>query len=266
MFNYLGKLCLFAYVVLCLIALAWSAGLYLQFTDWGWKEPRQDLDTRIPSEFDKSMALVKQAVRSRDVTLAYVKPAQDALIEAERYYPTNHLFYIQELEKLRGEPLVGKGSFAEAKEAIEVKALKVSEDGKGPAIPLNKALVGRPELADKIEGLDKTLVAYRAELEKVKEETVKVEKDIEKILAETQKITFALTGKDDAGKKLTYGLYELVDAEYQALVQARKEREEFKPQWARQLEEARTYVERRAVLERRLAQLRGALAKGRPGS
>lgn len=259
MINYLGKLFVFAYVLLALIAMAWSVGLFLQFTDWGWKEPRQDLDTRIASEYDKSTAVVKQAVRARDAILPLVKPAEEALVDAEDYYPKNHIFYLQQLENLRGEPLPGKPSFTPAKDAIEVKTLKTADEGKGPALPLDKAQVGKPQFDQKIEGLDKTWVTYRADLEKIKEETVKVEKEIEKILAETQKVTFQLTGKDDAGKKLTYGIYELLDAEYQALVQARKELDEFKPSWARRLDEARTYVERRAVLQQALDRLRKSL-------
>jgi hypothetical protein len=252
MLNYLGKTLVFVHFALSVTALTWAGGLFLQFTDFGWKEPKQDLDVRIASEFDKSAAAVKIAVRARDIALPLIKPAQDSLAQAERIYPQNHLYYVRELEKLRGEPLPGKAGTIEAKDTIDVTEFK-GLDG-----PL---WLGKPVPGAKIEGLDKSLLKYRKIYEDRKEEIAAEEVAIQKVLADTTKITQNLTGKNEAGMRVMLGIYDLVDAEYLALTEARKEREELKPIWAQRLEEARLYTERRSVLENTLSRLQRALKR-----
>jgi hypothetical protein len=257
--NFMGKSLVFLHTLISLVAMAWAIGLFLQFTDWGWKEPRQELETRIASEFDKSAAALKLAVKARDMVLPPIKPAHDRIAEAEARYPANHLFYLQELEKLRGEPLLpGKASFLAAKGAFEAKEFK------GPGLPLdNNKATGKPILETKIEGLEKPLLEYRSDLDKVKGEVVKVEKDIEAVLEKTKEITYTLTGMDDTGKKVTIGLYDLVDAEYESLTRARAEYEDLKPIWAQTLEEARLYSTRRVGLETILDSLKKTAATRR---
>src|SRR6185503_11045415 len=96
------------------------------------------------------------AVKARDLVLPPVQPAQLRRDDAEAQYPVNHLFYLQELEKLRGEPVVpGKASFVDAKGAFEAKEIK------GPGLPLEgNKITGKPILDARIEGLDKPLVTY----------------------------------------------------------------------------------------------------------
>lgn len=250
MLNYLGKLFVLIHTLLSVVAMTWALGLFLDLTDWGWKEPRQELEGKIASEYDKSAAALKQAVRVRDLVYPAVKPARDALRDAESQFPQNHLFYVQELKKLR-----------DSTDPIEVRELKTEPDPKGK-------VTGKPVFDAKLEGLDKSLVAYAMELQTAKEEAVKVEEEITDVLKETQKVTFQLTGKDDSGKQVTYGLYDLVDAEYKALTRARQEKDELKPIWAQSLEEARLYTVRRNALEQRVRQLEKALgpAPKRPGS
>jgi hypothetical protein len=266
MINLLGKSMVFLHTLISLVAMTWAVGLFLQFTDWGWKEPRQELDVRIASEFDKSAAALDQAVRVRNLVLPAVAPAEAALADAEAQYPKNHIYYLQEIEKLRGEPLLpGKPSFVEAKGAFEVKDFKNLDEFKGRPAFDNGKITGKPVFDNKIEGLEKPLVAYRADLEKLKEDVTKVQKQIEAVLDETGKITFNLTGMDDTGKKTSgaIGLYDLVDAEYRFMTQARHEFEEIKPIWAQTLEEARLYTLRRAVLEQTLERLKKAAAARR---
>jgi hypothetical protein len=232
-------------VLISLVAMTWAAGLFLQFTDWGWKEPRQELDVRIPSEYDKSVAALKQAVRARDLVLPAVKPAELLLADAESHYPQNHLFYVQQVQRLR-----------DSAEPIEIKAIKT------PNLPLdNGKQTGKPILEDKIDGLDKSLVRYGEDLEKVKEENVKVQKEINALVDQSQQLTYLLTGKNNAGERETFGLYEMVDAEYGALTAARREKEELKPSWADTLEEARRYKQRRVGLEKTLDRLKKAWAR-----
>src|SRR5262249_12083200 len=39
--NNLGKLMVLLHLALSMLALTWAASIFLQFTDWGWKEPRK---------------------------------------------------------------------------------------------------------------------------------------------------------------------------------------------------------------------------------
>jgi hypothetical protein len=252
MINFLGKSLVFIHTLISLLAMTWAAGLFLQFSDWGWKEPHQELDgTKIASEFDKSSAALKQALRGRDLTVPFAAPAYKALIAVEERFPGQHLYYIEELEKLRGAPRPKKPALVEYKENIAVMTVK------SPAGPLDKT-----GLEDKVEGLDKSLVAYRADLETVKEKNVEKEKEYEKVVEKSAEVTYQLTGKDDTGKKTSgnIGLYDLLDAEYQFLTEARKERDELKPIWAETLNEADNYSRRREVLERSLDRLKKAAA------
>lgn len=101
MVNKLGKALVLAQVALSVLAMTWAAGIFLQFTDWGWREPRKELDVRVASEYDKRAAALKETLKARDLALVRVKPAQDALRDAQQRFPANHLYYVQELARLR---------------------------------------------------------------------------------------------------------------------------------------------------------------------
>ena len=107
MMNRIGKGLVLVNTAASLVALAWAAGVFFQFTDWGWKEPRSELGLRIPSEYDKRTATFKEAVKARDMALPALQPAWASLREAEERFPQNHLFYNQELARLRSstEPI-----------------------------------------------------------------------------------------------------------------------------------------------------------------
>src|SRR5205807_10367081 len=91
--NRIGKGLVLVNTAASLVALAWAAGVFFQFTDWGWKEPRSELGLRIPSEYDKRTATFKEAVKARDMALPALQPAWASLREAEERFPQNHLFY-----------------------------------------------------------------------------------------------------------------------------------------------------------------------------
>ena len=50
--NKIGKTLVFLNLVLSLMALTWAGAIFLQQVDWGWKEPRKEIDGRVPSEID----------------------------------------------------------------------------------------------------------------------------------------------------------------------------------------------------------------------
>jgi hypothetical protein len=121
MFNIIGKALVLVYAACCLAGLALAVMVFFEFIDWGRAEPRVQAgestksgsnDLRIASEFDKSVVIYNDAVASRNLALLAVPPAENALREIESYFGKNHLFYVDELKKLR----VGDG-------AVDVKAI-----------------------------------------------------------------------------------------------------------------------------------------------
>src|SRR4051794_16614232 len=150
--NRIGKGLVLLRAAISILALSWAAGLFLQFTDWGWKEPRTDLGLRIPSEYDKRVAAFKEAVKARDLAMPAMQPARARLREAEERFGPNHLFYVQELARLRSSP-----------DPIEVRYVKRA----GPIVlDTPDKPIGRPVLEEKVEGIAKSFDAYRADLKK----------------------------------------------------------------------------------------------------
>lgn len=239
MFNFIGKALVVFHTMLSLLLLTWAASLYLNATDWGWVNPRVELDQRIASEFDKSVVVLNEAAVLRDRALVRVPPAQAALREAENQFPRNRLWYVAELTKLRT-----------GQEPIEVKAVEgpVTLDTPGKAI-------GKPVLDTTIEGVTKSHQAYLAELKQTQQQIDKVEQEIRDVIESANKLTYQLTGKDDAGMKVQHGLYDLIDIEYQTQKRLKEERTYLQPQWAQTVQEARTFAQRRAGLEAILSRI-----------
>src|SRR5438067_1407990 len=104
MMNKIGKGLVLLHTALCLLALTWAGALLLQMVDWGWAQPRvTDTKERIASELDKRVAAVNEAVKARDRVLPALARSQEAWFDAMDRYGDNHLFYRNELEKLRTE-------------------------------------------------------------------------------------------------------------------------------------------------------------------
>jgi hypothetical protein len=241
MINFIGKALVVLHTVLSLVALAWAFVIYYEFIDWGRVEPRLEQGVRIPSEFDKSKVVFEDAVKGRNLVMAYVPEARASLREAEARFPENHLYYVALLKQLR-----------EGEGAIDVKAIKaegpVATDTPGKA-------VGKVVPEVKLEGITKSQKAYHAELTDVQKEIDGVEKEIREWVEKNKDLTFQLTGKDDAAKRVKYGLYDLIDMEYQIQQRLKTEKEYLQPQWAQALEEARLFTLRRAGLEETLSRL-----------
>ena len=242
MINFLGKTLVVVHTLLCLVGMTWAAALYLQFTDLGWKVPRQHLDQSIPSEFDKSVASIKVALQGRDLVLPGVRPPQDALRVTANYLPGNHLFYVNELERLRSSPnpIVVKGV---------AEGLDYLEATKAPGL-------GRPKLDVEIKGIDKSYDAYLADLQAKHKEIDVEQAAIRDTIEETRKINFQLTGKDDAGESKTKGIYDLLDVETQTQSRLKAEREYMQPFREQAVEEARLFQLRRVGMERTLQRLK----------
>jgi hypothetical protein len=244
MFNTLGRVLVVAFTALSLLLLTWSVSLYLNGIDWGWVSPRVELDQRIASEYDKSVVAFNDAVKMRDHALAVVPAAQAALRAAEAQFPANHLYYVAELKRLQTAP-----------EPIEVKAI-------GSALALDKAgKLGKPVLDTKVDEVTKSYQAYLGDLKKTYADIDAVEADLREVVEKSKKLTFQLTGKDDAGKKVQHGLYDLIDIEYRTQTRLKEEREYLRPIWSQALNEAQGFAQRRGNLELTLERLKKAREK-----
>jgi hypothetical protein len=237
--NRIGKSLVLANTAASIIALSWAAGVYFQFTDWGWKEPRSELGLRIPSEYDKRTAAFNEAKRARDMAIPALAPAWASLHAAEERFPQNHLFYKQELARLRS-----------ATDPIEVK--QISKKGGPVVLDTPGKPIGKPVLEDKVEGVTKSYDAYLADLKNINEQIKKEIVQIRDWTAKAEKITFQLGGKD----KNTVGIYDLVEAEKKAQDQARSEKDYLQPIWASARNQAEVLSELREHLEEQLKRLR----------
>lgn len=260
MINFFGKSLVVMHTGLALIALAFALGSYFSVIDWGWKEPRFSLEVRgeqerkdkkqlpgigplrIASEIDKRTAALNEAAKARNQVLPAVARNQAAWRASAQQLPVNHLVYAQVLAGLRNAP----GKF-------DIKALEYNKNGEPVLDPPN---IGMTREGEKVTGINQSYQTYLEDLKKVDEELDKVTKDTLRWIAKTKDVTFNLTGKDDAGKPVQAGIYELIDREFEEQKQAKFENEYLVPRWARALEEAELFRERREVLEETLTRLK----------
>jgi hypothetical protein len=252
MTNSIGRALVLVHTLISLFALCLAILVYFEAVDWGRAEPRLSRgepakgasnDLRIASEYDKSAVIFKDAETARNLVVPLLAPAEASLREAEARFPQNHLFYVAELKKLR-----------EGDEPIEVKA--IAANGIPTDTPGKR--IGKPIPEVKVEGLDRSLAAYRALLATEQKKLDPVESEIRKYAEADQKITYNLTGKGDDGKKQMHGLYELVDQEFKNQQLLIQERDYLQPQWATAVESARRFGERRTSLEATLRTLQKA--------
>jgi hypothetical protein len=238
MMNRIGKGLVLIHTAISILALSWAAGLFLQFTDWGWKEPRTDLGQRVPSEYDKRVAAFKEAVKARDLSLPGLVPARVSLRKAEDRFPQNHLDYKKELTRLEKSP-----------DPIDVKYIK-----RAGAIVLDVPVIGKPVQEEKVNGIAKSYVSYIADLKKINQDIDIQTKEILDWTNKAQGITFLLTGKDilDKDVKNYKGIYALLEVEKQAQDQAKFEKEYLQPIWARAIEESDILSDRRGRLQETL--------------
>ncbi len=255
MMNLLAKALVLVHTVLCIMGMGWAIMIFLQERDYGYMEPFRDVlkwtqDGKVesavlyPSEYDKSVAAVIDAGRTRDRTYWQVKPAVDSIRAAEPHLPANHLFYRAELERLRN-----------SKDPIEVKRLK----GAGIVLDPKEGTFGKPVPEDKaLDMITKSQIVYQDDLKKLFKDIDAVDEEIRKTVETTKKITGELTGTDDLNKYIQPGLYQLIDLEFRSQAQIKIETDEIKPYWSKAVEQSRLFQYRRADLEATLQKLQRA--------
>ncbi|MFO0965294.1 MAG: hypothetical protein U0793_06870 [Gemmataceae bacterium] len=251
MMNTVAKTLVLFHLGLAILALTWATGLYLQFLDYGWLEPRLQLDKRVASEFDKRVvaheharAGVERAVR--DVN-AYVKK----LHQARENFAQNDLLYLAELEAL---------SSAIAKDGKDLKFK--APHFKGGTLALTRPEpYAAPDLSENLKGIVKSYKGYREEfLDTVKKIDVEMKKDRDWI-AKHAEISSLLNGKHVGKDIVEPGLYDLIEEEDRAQKQAKYELDYLEKIWAPVLQEAEVFVERRVRLQKTLDDLLASRVK-----
>jgi hypothetical protein len=251
MTNNLAKGLVLVHTVLSIAAMTWASTVVLNMKDFGWVEPYRAVTqintdgsektaVRYISEYDKSVAALKDAAKIRDLTYAQVKPAIESMQNAEQYYPGNHLFMMAELKKLQ-----------EAPGDIEVKRLK---DG-GLKLETPDSNLGKPLFDDKLDGVTKSFKTYLGELQKLHDEIDTVETDLRKLIIDTRTFTRDLTGTNEMNKYVQPGLYQLADQEFKTQEKIKLEIDAIKPHWSKAVEQARLFRYRYDALKAREKEL-----------
>lgn len=259
--NTLGKFLVFVQVVFSVLATTFAGAIYLQKIDWGWKEPRKDLYLRVPSEIDKRTAAVIEALRIKEMAMGKadmpgtLKASQAALAEAEPRFAQNHIWYAQNLVKLRSGPDPFDIN------ADPVKEVKIVGGVVQLDTPIDKPRAGRPVLENPLPAIEKSYDKYAEDLKKIQDDIDKVEVNIKQLIAKEKETTFKLTGKDDAGMVVRIGLYTLFVDEKHMQDQMKFETDYLQPLWVEALDRAELFYERRERLEKTLAGMTGELKR-----
>ena len=252
--NFIGKGLVVVHTLFSLAGLLLAVVIYFEFVDWGRAEPRVAAgeplakggsnDQRVPSEYDKNVVIFNDAVIGRNLAIPGMKPAEARLLEAEQHFAQNDLAYAAELRKLRTDP----GEFQV--NAIPADGVPTDTPGKS---------IGKPIPSVPVEGLTKSLRTYKGELERELEKLEPLGVEIRAWAKKNQEISYQLTGKDENGKKVTHGLFGLIDQEFKNQQLLKEERDYLQPQWAYTVAAASRFGARRAGLEETLAGLKKAL-------
>jgi hypothetical protein len=242
--NNIGKTLVLINLALSLLFLALGLSIFLQQLDWGWKEPRKDVTgtARLASEIDQRTAAVNDALKAIELVRAPLKNAADNLaqVEAGPWFAANHLWYRDTLADLRS-----------SSRPLDVKEIKYNKG----ALVLDGRALGRPVLQDSI-GLVKSYEAYGRDLVAVQKEIDQAQKDIKDLVAEEQKLTYQVSGKDNAGKDV--GILALLEKEHQLQVRLKFEKDYLLPRWVGALDEVDLFLERRQRLDATLEKLKKA--------
>jgi hypothetical protein len=276
MINFVGKSLVMLHTMLSLMGMAWALMIIFQSRDLGYASPNMDvLETTqdgapkkaivYASEYDRSLAALTDAGRTRDRVYAQVQPAIDSVRSAEPFLSDNHLFYVAQKKRLM-----------ESKTPIEVRRLKngglTLEAPLGKPIPEQNVVAltfhdastdmkGNIEVKDRTEFLTKSLEMYAEDLKvllgHIDPKTKKVtkgkidliEEEIQGIVERTQEYTYQLTGKNKLDEYEQPGLYKLFDLEFDAQTRIKKEQDDIKPYWSQAIEKARLLRYRKLDLE-----------------
>jgi hypothetical protein len=223
--NRIGKGLVLIHTAASLIALSWALGVFLQFTDWGWTEPRSEFGFRVPSEYDKRAASFKDAVKTVAATVPYLAPARTAWHQAEERFGANHLFYVEELARLHGS----------TEATLVVKPVKMAGE-----VVLDTPRIGKPAFDEPIKEVTKSYASYVADLKALNDDIQTKNKELREWTEKAEKITALLNAKDKDGqrRKDAVGIYDLLEVEKKAQDQADAEKEYLQPIWAQARNEA----------------------------
>ena len=244
MINFLGKSLTLLFTMFSVMALVLAFVIFMQFPDLGWTDPRRvviDVEkkdgsdvfkyARVGSIFDKTAAALFDAYRAKEVALPSLDPNLKALRDVEDHWPSNRIFFDNEMRKIRG--VGGKDG------DIVIKDL---EDG---ANPLDKARVGKPKLGQEVTGVTKTIAFSKVKHAQIRDEQIERTKKIDAKLDELEKITVQIAA-----------IIKDVDREYKLQEKVKEEFAYLQPAWARALEEARTELQRQKGLKATVEQLK----------
>jgi hypothetical protein len=202
---------------------------------------------RHASIYDKSQAALTEAAKTRDLAYSYVKPALASLRTTEPILADNHLHYTAELKKLREGP-----------DPIVVKRLEAAGTVLEGNNPLGKPLTD----AAPVKGFNvtKSIVGYSADLKELMNQIDGVEVKIREKINQTKAFTGKLTGTDETNKYEQPGLYQLIDLEYKAQQDIKKEIATVTRPKEKAMEDARLYRIRRIDLQETLDHLKSLAA------
>ncbi len=260
MINLLGKTLVVLNLALSVVFLAFATAVYMNKVDWGWKEPRKQLNARVPSEIDKRTAAVKSFLRLRDEVEAALAKEQMDLEANEQIWGDYHLDYAHMIDQLYNAAgdikvqniKIEKGVLAENKtqpgKPMLQDAIVVYTDGAGNKTPVTKSFKELDEMQRKLQAEAKKLTQdLVAETEKQKETT--------DLIAGIY---------DPKGKKIKIGIHDAIEEEKQLQKTVMQTIETIEPVWVRKLVDSQILVERRDALLARLKELQGKTAEKKP--
>ncbi len=239
MVNNLGKSLVLFQVALSTILVTWATAIFLSPIDWGkreaskaWHDPAEGKQTpvneRVAAEIDKHMVAHRNAINAKRAAKARYEQAEKRFAGFEGKFATNHLEYVQILDRLDGVRMDGLGKAAPVKPA-DFNDVKNAADG-------SVALVGGmpwglPVRDTAVPGT-KSYTEYLADLAAKMNEITGVLEKIDKLVKQKETITIRLNGlKDDKGKQLKPGLYQLIEGESLAQRKLIDELSYFEPLW-----------------------------------
>jgi hypothetical protein len=244
MINHLGKGLVLVTTAVSILFLAWAVAIYTQTIDWGWKDPRSELKERVPSEIDKRMAALQEALRLTARSQAEVNDRASELAVAEKDFDGNVHLYRAKLAEL----YTAKG------------AIKVQEIGYDKGKLLHNPPDRRtapPAFGKVMDGIKKSLAEYQKEFNALQKEMDDVTAKINETLKKESELTVNLNGKkDENGKLEKVGLYTLLEKEKMTHDQIKAELDYLQPLWVQELVDAQLLLERTARLEHRIAELK----------
>ncbi len=242
MMNRFGKILVLGQTALSLLFATWAVMIYLQFNDYGWKEPfkiweTKDSGTRVASLLDKRTGVLYEMYRQKDRAVPGIKPAIDTLTSTMEFFPKNHQFYVAELEKVR----TGDGPIA-PKQLV----------WKGGSLVLDKPL-GKPVMKTPVPEIVKSTKATNLELAKILADIEKITPEIAELVKNTDEVTLQLYGGNKDGKNMDtvdIGLYEVLENETKLQDKIYAEKTYLTPIYTDTLRRYETFLDRLASMKR----------------